>query len=222
MDQTPIHDIHNKDVLSMLPLTSKKLMEIGCSSGALAREYKKNNKNCHYIGLDIVESYTHLAKRFCDEVIVADIEQQNEIFYSKNSDCDCWIFADALEHLVDPWLVLKKIRHVIPDNGQIIACIPNSQHWTVIANLAIGNFRYQESGLLDKTHVRFFTRKTIIELFNGTGFEIQIMKSRIFGDPINIPFLPLIGEIAKFVGANPDTAMEDSIPFQYVICATPK
>jgi ubiquinone/menaquinone biosynthesis C-methylase UbiE len=83
MDQTPIHDIHNKDVLSMLPLTSKKLMEIGCSSGALAREYKKNNKNCHYIGLDIVESYTHLAKRFCDEVIVADIEQQNEIFYSK-------------------------------------------------------------------------------------------------------------------------------------------
>jgi hypothetical protein len=70
--------------------------------------------------------------------------------------------------------------------------------------------------------VRFFTRKTIIELFNGTGFEIQVMKSRIFGDPVNIPFLPLIGEIAKFVGANPDTAMQDSIPFQYVICATPK
>jgi 2-polyprenyl-3-methyl-5-hydroxy-6-metoxy-1,4-benzoquinol methylase len=206
----------------MLPRKSRKLIEIGCSSGALAREYKKVNPDCFYIGLDIVESYTRLAERFCDQTIVADIEKQDDSFFNKNKDCDCWIFADTLEHLVNPWLVLKKVRQIIPTNGHIVACIPNAQNWRVVANLAIGNFRYQDSGLLDKTHLRWFTRETIIELFDGAGFEIEAGNVRIFEDPNNITFLPIIGEIAKFLGANAEVAIQDSIPFQYVVRAKPK
>jgi 2-polyprenyl-3-methyl-5-hydroxy-6-metoxy-1,4-benzoquinol methylase len=222
MDQTPVNDIHNEEVLRMIPPKSKKLIDVGCSSGALAREYKKINADCHYIGLDIVESYARLATRFCDEIIVADIEKQNNHFFDTNKDCDCWIFADTLEHLVDPWLVLKKVRQIIPVNGHIVACIPNAQNWSVVANLAVGNFRYQDSGLLDKTHLRWFTRETIIELFDEAGFAIEAGNVRVFEDPNNIPFLPIIGEIAKFLGVNGEVAMKDSIPFQYVVRAVPK
>ena len=85
----------------------------------------------------------------------------------------------------------------------------------------MGNFRYQDSGLLDRTHLRWFTRETIIELFNEAGFKIENGKARIFEDLKINPILPIIGEIAKSHGANAEVAMKDSIPFQYVVRAIP-
>ena len=222
MDQTPITDVHNETVLNMIPKQSKKLIEIGCGSGALAREFKKINPTCHYTGLDIVQSYTQVAKKNCDEVIFADIEKINDFFYIANKDCDCWIFADSLEHLIDPWEILKKIRQVIPANGSIVACIPNAQNWRVVANLLLGNFRYQEMGLLDKTHLRWFTRQTIIELFESANFKIESISIRTIEDRNNIALLPLIGNIAKFLGADSEMVINDSVPFQYVVHAIPK
>ena len=221
MEQTPAHDNANLTVLEMLPSDAKKIIEIGCGSGALAREFKIINPNCNYIGIDIVQDYVNMAARYCDSTVVADIEKQDENFFEKYKDRDCWIFADSLEHLVDPWLVLDRVRQVIPDYGTIVACIPNAQNWSIVGNLAIGNFRYKDSGLLDKTHLRWFTRKTMIELFEGAGFEVESVTARIIGDPDNIPLLPIIREIAKLVGADADIASKDSIPFQYVLRVKP-
>jgi len=222
MDQTPAHDNANLTVLEIIPAQSKRIIEIGCGSGALAREFKNVNLECHYIGLDIVDHYAGIAMRYCDETIVADIEEQNDVFFEKYRDRDCWIFADSLEHLRNPWLLLRKVREVIPDNGCIVACIPNAQNWSVVGNLAIGNFRYQDSGLLDKTHLRWFTRQTMFELFEGAGFVVESVTSRIIGDPNNIPFLTIVREIAKFAGTDGDIAARDSIPFQYVFKVKPR
>ena len=123
---------------------------------------------------------------------------------------------------MDPWLVLKKIRKVIPNHGSVVACIPNAQNWSLVASLAIGDFRYQDSGLLDRTHLRWFTRKTIFEMFEGAGFEVESVTSRIIGDANDVPFLPIIREIAKFARVDPDIAALESIPFQYVFLARPK
>ncbi len=222
MEQTPAHDNANLTVLQTIPPQSNKIIEIGCGSGVLAREFKKINANCHYIGLDIVEDYAQLAARFCDSTVAVNIEKQDDLFFDTHKDRDCWIFADALEHLVDPWLVLKKIRQVIPSHGSVIACIPNAQNWSLVASLAIGDFRYQDSGLLDRTHLRWFTRKTIFEMFEGAGFEVESVTSRIIGDANDVPFLPIIREIAKFARVDPDIAALESIPFQYVFLARPK
>jgi len=222
MNQTPAHDNANMTVLEIIPSDSRKIIEIGCGSGALAREFKIGNPHCHYVGLDIVQEYANMASRFCDEVVVADIEKQGDDFFQKYNDCECWIFADALEHLIDPWLVLKSVRQVIPDNGTVVACIPNAQNWSLVGNLAIGNFRYQDSGLLDKTHLRWFTRQTMFELFEGTGFAVESVTSRIIGDPNNMPFLSIMKEIALFAGADVDTTIRDSIPFQYVFKVKPR
>ena len=221
-NQTPVHEHHNEDLLRIIPKQSESLIEIGCSSGALAREFKKVNPDCNYFGVDIDSEYTILADRYCDRTAAINIENAGDEFFIEHKNRDCWIFGDTLEHFQDPWKILRKIRSVIPTQGSIVACIPNAQHWSIQVKLSIGDFRYQDSGLLDRTHLRWFTRQTIMELFKDTGFDVIECSPRIFNEPNRETFLPVIGNLAKLAGFNPAMAIEDSLPLQYVIKAMPK
>lgn len=220
MKQTPIHEIHNDEVLRLIPNTSKKIIEIGCSSGALAREFKKLHPETHWVGVEIDPDYAKLAKRHCDTTVVANLDEVGPDFYRVYSDFDCWIFADVLEHFRDPWAVVRNIRKVLPENGCVIACIPNAQNWNLIARLAVGDFRYEDMGLLDRTHLRWFTRQTIYELFEKEGFRISEGMTRTFHHP-NQEVLELIGKIAEKCGHDPALSMSDATPLQYVVRATP-
>jgi SAM-dependent methyltransferase len=194
---------------------------VGCSSGALAREFKKVNSASHYLGIEIDPSYTELASRFCDQTVNLDIELADESFWQEVTDRDCWIFGDTLEHLKDPWHILRKIRSVIPTDGCVVACIPNAQHWSLQAKLAIGDFRYANAGLLDRTHLRWFTRQTILELFRDTGFQVKTGFPRIFDEPKRNQFLPIIENMAEACGVDPKQASADASALQYVIRAEP-
>jgi Methyltransferase domain len=221
MQQTPAHEAHNPDLLSLLPEDAKRLIEVGCSSGALAREYKRINSGCVYSGVEIDADYAKLAERHCDIVINQDIETADESFFQSRSAEDCWIFGDTLEHLKDPWLILSRIRNVMPADGCIVACIPNAQHWSIQAQLSCGDFRYQDSGLLDRTHLRWFTRKTIIEMFASAGFKIANGIPRIFLEPSRDKMLDAIKALAALAGGDPEMAVTDAIPLQYVVKAVP-
>jgi ubiquinone/menaquinone biosynthesis C-methylase UbiE len=221
MQQTPVHEKHNAELLRLVPPSSRALVEVGCSSGALAREFKKINPACDYLGIEIDPTYTAMATRHCDEAITADIETLGDAFFDQQQDRDCWIFGDALEHLKDPWRVLKSIRRVMPDQGCVVACIPNAQHWSVQVRLSVGQFRYEDSGLLDRTHLRWFTRTTISELFGAADFRIDKGLNRTMKEPARDKFLPLIAEIAKAAGANVEQATADATPLQFVVRAVP-
>jgi len=221
LKQTPVHDTHNPDLLRLIPNTSKRIIEVGCSSGALAREFKKINPNCYWLGIEIDSQYADLAKRYCDETLVMDIENPIANFWKATNEIDCWIFGDTLEHLRDPWSVLKLIRNSLPSNGSIVACIPNAQHWSIQAKLSIGDFRYQDSGLLDKTHLRWFTRQTIFEMFEDCKFNISEGFPRVFDEPNRELFLPIISQMAQATGFDPKISVNDSLPLQYVVRATP-
>lgn len=220
MKQTPINDICNDDALKLIPEISKKIIEIGCGSGALAREFKKSYPDSYWVGVEIDAHYAELAKRYCDITVVTNIDECNEDFYYAYSNSDCWIFADVLEHLRDPWNVIRNIRNVIPNYGCVIASIPNVQNWSVISKLVTGDFRYEDYGLLDRTHLRWFTKKTIAELFLSNSFAIDQFYYRSFHNP-DSNMIQLFGKIAEIAGGNPSEAMIDSIPFQYIIRATP-
>jgi SAM-dependent methyltransferase len=222
MQQTPIHELHNQDLLSLIPSSSNRLIEIGCSSGALAREFKKINSSAHYLGVEIDPNYAELAKRFCDSVSTLNIENAGPEFWEKMVDRECWIFGDTLEHLQNPWIVLKRIYDVLPAHGTVIAFIPNAQHWSLQVKLSIGDFRYEKSGLMDRTHLRWFTRQTIVELFDQAGFIIREGVPRIFDEPQKEAFLPIIGEMARIAGVDPELAISDSLPLQYVVQAVKK
>ncbi len=131
MDQTPAHEHHNPQLLKLIPKSSMRLIEIGCSSGALAREFKKANPSCNYLGVDVVPEYGDLARRYCDDVLTLDLDFADDDFFVDNAIRDCWIFGDTLEHFRNPWVVLERIRNVIPEGGCVVACIPNAQHWSL-------------------------------------------------------------------------------------------
>lgn len=222
MKQTPLHEMHNPDLLKLIPVSSMSLIEIGCSSGALAREFKAISNTCNYLGIEINDSYAELARRHCDECLTIDIETAADSFFQENGNRDCWIFGDTLEHFKDPWKVLSSIRKVIPSNGAIVVCIPNAQHWSIQVKLSIGDFRYEDSGLLDRTHLRWFTRQTIIEMFDNTGFKIEVGSPRIFNETNRDIFLPLIEKMAVCAGVDPKMAVQDALAQQYVMRAVPK
>jgi len=219
VDQTPAHEFHNPDLLAVLPRTADRLVEVGCSSGSLAREFKKAGGKGYYTGIEVAPHYAELARRHCDRVLTIDIEMADTNYLKTELSCDCWIFGDTLEHLRDPWALLERIREAIPPTGCVVACIPNAQHWSLQAMLSAGAFRYVSSGLLDRTHLRWFTRITIGEMFRAAGFGIVESRSRIFNEPARERFLPHIRAMAAAVGVDENQAVADAIPLQYIIRA---
>jgi SAM-dependent methyltransferase len=203
--------------------TFTTVVEVGCSRGALARVYRTEHPETHYVGLEIDPENARLARVHCTRVISGDVENLSQAEWESLFPSDCWVFGDSLEHLCDPWALLSRVRRHIGPAGQVVACIPNAQHWSLQARLATGNLRYEEQGLLDRTHLRWFTRITMIELFESTGFRIVKMFPRIFHEPGREFFLPAIRALAAAVsGVDADTAVRDAMALQYVIKAVPE
>ena len=216
--QTPIHNIHNPDVLNFMRLDFSKVVEVGSSSGALAKAYRKINPACSYVGVEIDADYAEASKQNCTEVIHGDVEKLTDDVFKALGDAQCWIFADALEHLYDPWKLLRRIKSNSRAGVEVIACIPNAQYWGIQSCLNSGQFVYQDSGLLDRTHIRWLTRLTIIDLFHANGFNIVKMISRILSQPSD-EMISGIRQVARASGADPEMAVQDAIPFQYVVSA---
>jgi SAM-dependent methyltransferase len=224
MKNTPAHDDYNAELLGLIPADASSIVEVGCSSGALAREFLKIQPSCEYIGIELDPEYAELARKHCARVLVGNIEQMEEPLFTGLSHAECWIFGDVLEHLYDPWSVLQRVRHALPANGSLIACIPNVQHWSVQANLNLGNFNYADIGLMDRTHIRWFTKKTMDQLFQSAGFSIVDSVARYEGPGKERPqkiALDAIRAMAKSMGANPDVAATEAAPLQWVIRAVP-
>lgn len=158
MKQTPLHSNYNPDILKIMPGNLRRVVEIGCSGGALAKAYASVNPKCIYTGVEIDPDFAMVVKEFCTEVICGNIENFADDLFLRLFPSDCWIFGDTLEHLFDPWTLLSRIKPQLSPDAQIIACIPNAQHWSVQANLICGLFRYEDQGLMDRTHVYWFTR----------------------------------------------------------------
>jgi SAM-dependent methyltransferase len=220
MDQTPAHERHNPDLLGIIPAHAGVIVEVGCSSGALAREAKKSRPACRYVGVEVMPQYVTLAKRHCDLVVEADIEDVDEETM-RQWGADCWVFGDALEHLRDPWALLARLRRVMPAHGCIVACIPNAQNWTVQVRLNSGTFRYEDQGLMDRSHLRWFTRVTMCEMFAKAGFRIEAGFPRGDTEPPNDGIKNAIRLMAQSMGVDPDLAYSDCVPIQFVVRAIP-
>ncbi|MGZ5052451.1 MAG: O-linked N-acetylglucosamine transferase family protein [Methylobacter sp.] len=218
MKQTPINNVHNVDVLNFMRTDLSKVVEVGSSSGALARAYRDLNPSCSYVGIEIDQDYAEASKQHCTDVIYGNVEHLPDDTFKQLGDAQCWVFADALEHLYDPWQLLKRIKQNTGPGVEVIACIPNAQYWGIQSTLNSGRFIYQDAGLLDRTHIRWLTRITILDLFNKTGFQVVSMISRILQQP-SPEMQDGIRQIALASGADPEMAVQDAIPFQYVVKA---
>jgi hypothetical protein len=126
-----------------------------------------------------------------------------------------------LERIANPDQLMLHIRKVIGVGGCVVAVIPNVQHWSIQAKLAIGDFRYASSGLLQHSNLRLFTRASIFDLFQNAGFQIAGGFPVIHTRLENQAMIAALKQLAVSVGADPDLAIEDAQACQYIIKAIP-
>ncbi|HKB82642.1 MAG TPA: class I SAM-dependent methyltransferase, partial [Burkholderiales bacterium] len=190
-------------------------------SGALAKAYLEQTPGCEYIGIEVDADYANAARSSCTRVIVDDIEKMEDRVFGTLFPADCWVFADVLEHLYDPWSVLRRLRGALSADASVVACIPNAQHWSFQAKLNCGMLKYEDDGLFDRTHIRWFTKMTIGELFQSSGFRIVEGTERVFEEPFRDSVLVGIKALAEATGADVQQAVHNAKPLQWVVRATP-
>ena len=157
-------------ILALVP-PSSRVLEIGCSSGSQTR-LLKNSLGCVVTGVEIDAAAAEETREFCERLIIGDIENLDLIEQLGNKPFDVIILSDVLEHLKRPGDTLIKVRPLLGQDGILLASIPNIAHVAICWELAHGRFDYRDYGLLDDTHVRFFTKKSIIHLFEKAGYYI--------------------------------------------------
>ncbi len=167
---------------------NQRVIDFGCATGYFSQLLTK--KGCRVTGVELNPDAARVAEQYCEQVIVADLDlvQLSEILPGQAFDVA--IFGDTLEHLRDPWRVLKETHQLLNAEGYVVASIPNIAHGSIRLALLQGRFEYTELGILDNTHLRFFTRKTVEELFGHTGYFIDTLertKLPIFSEAPLIP-----------------------------------
>jgi len=160
------------EMVQFLPNEYSKVLEIGCNAGNF-RQFV--SKPCEYWGVEPFEEAANVAKTKIDKVIVD--------FYDKVADeipdnyFDLVIANDVLEHMEQPWNFLKSIKKNMTEKASLILSIPNVRYYENLKKLLLHkDWKYEDYGTLDITHLRFFTEKSIIRLLGETEFKIEMMK----------------------------------------------
>lgn len=201
-----------KELLDLIPQTNRhgSILEIGAGSGT-TMIYAKNNDYAKYIyGVELC----HIPDSFqqsleFEEFIIGNIETL-KLPYNK-AQFDVILCADVLEHLIDPHTVLKHLKEYLKNDGVLIASLPNIRQIHMLKQIYLdGDFRYADAGILDKTHIRFFCKKNMLELFENNDFKIDIIISNC----------NLIGKTTKMLNRLSFNWFDEFLAAQYYIVAS--
>jgi 2-polyprenyl-3-methyl-5-hydroxy-6-metoxy-1,4-benzoquinol methylase len=152
-----------------------RVLELGCAAGVFGKALKDRHPGTHVTGIDAGRAAAALAASRLDRVICARME---DVDFAREGlragEFDLVVAGDILEHLVDPWGMLGRLRGLLAPGGRLVASIPNVRNFQVVAALALeGRFQYVERGLLDVTHLRFFTFDEILVMLDDAGFVLE-------------------------------------------------
>jgi 2-polyprenyl-3-methyl-5-hydroxy-6-metoxy-1,4-benzoquinol methylase len=157
-----------------------KLLDLGCSSGLLAE--RARSLGHRVVGVDLLELPD--ARGRLDRFIQADLDRGLPDEVAAEGPFDVVLAADVLEHVRDPGLLLAQVRGVLAPRGALIVSVPNFAHWYVRARTLLGMFDYDQRGLLDRSHVRFFTQRSIERELHQAGFKV--LRKHFTGVPLDV------------------------------------
>lgn len=175
-------------MLPFIPESAKDFLEIGCGAGTFGSLLQQRIGGAHVIGVEAHPVAAGEARKRLAAVIEGPIEEA--LTTIPDGSIDCVVCNDVLEHLVDPWTVLKSLRAKLRPGGKVVSSIPNVRHFPVFKSYFLdGDWRYAEDGVLDRTHVRFFTQQSIRRMYEECGYRVDRMEG-IFG--YRLPWKPAL------------------------------
>jgi SAM-dependent methyltransferase len=207
-------DLPNPDLLERIPLDARVILDVGCSTGALGAEYKRRNPACRVLGIESNPAAARIAATRLDDVAVVDVEAEPMPFAGVTFDCI--IYGDVLEHLRDPWRVLSLQARTLAPNGTVLICMPNVDHWSFAERLLRGTFDYEEQGLFDRTHLRWFTLDTTGRALTEAGLFPQAVIPRIFDLPQARAFTRAMEPAFAALGIDSTNYLRRAAPLQHV------
>jgi SAM-dependent methyltransferase len=162
------------ELLSTSGIRPRNVLELGCAAGRFAKHVIDRLSPSSYVGVEGDVAAAEQARAVLKTVHVVDInDSAPDALGIQAGSIDLLIALDVLEHLVDPWEVLATYAAAVKPGGHLLASIPNVAHASIIQGLCEGRWRYEAAGLLDATHLRFFTRQSIVDLCAGAGFAVR-------------------------------------------------
>jgi O-antigen biosynthesis protein len=201
-EQSDINYYENErqEIFDLVDTECETILDVGCGKGKLGSKLKKQKSNRKVIGIEYNSEIASEARKVLDEVLTGDIEILELPFGQQQFDCI--IFGDVLEHLRKPEYVLQRMKRYLKPNGKIICSIPNMRHYTVILRLLRRGWVYEDSGHFDKTHLRFFSLRSMKEMIENSGFYIIKLLPRIDASKkmkiLNRLFLNYLEEFVAF------------------------
>ena len=193
----------------------KRVLDVGCAAGNLAEVL--GERGCRVTGIEADPEAARQAEGRCERVIVGNVERLDLGAELDEGSFDIILFGDVLEHLKDPLRTLKRLKPFLHPEGYVVASIPNIAHGSVRLALLQGRFQYRSLGLLDNTHLRFFTRESVEQLFKDAGFlitELRRTSRGIFDTEIEINRELVLDDVIRLVEEDPEGST-----YQFVLMA---
>lgn len=203
-----------RDLVALARRDPNTVLDVGCSAGATGRELRRQfNVNSLY-GIEVNKDFAASARQFYDAVFEIDLDTKLKLPVPQQ--VDMLLLGDVLEHTRSPDTVLNELLTYCTQDVQVLISLPNIQHVTAIANLIAGKWPQRDRGLFDRTHLRWFTRKSILQLLHTCQLKPVVFKRkyRIF----DAPSLK-INRLAKY---SHFWMLKDYLTYQYIILAERK
>lgn len=164
-------DDPRQEVLDLLPLGARSVLDIGCGAGGFGRELRARAPETRIVGVEAVQESARRARHNGYDLVVDGYFPDTAHLLDEHFDLV--VLNDVLEHMVDPWTALAAATPLLADGGHVVASIPNIRYFPVVVDLVRHDrWTYTDWGVLDRTHLRFFTETTMRQMFEDAGLEI--------------------------------------------------
>lgn len=206
------------NLLTRLIPAGARVLDLGCGTGALGR-WLANERGATVDGVTFNTEEAEIAQAHYRRIVVGDLETLNLLQEFEPHSYDAIVCADVLEHLKSPASVLEQCKTLLAPQGQLLISMPNASYAGLIAELMHGQFRYRDEGLLDRTHLRFFTRSGLLEFLGQGGWQVnstQTVQRELTESEFTQPFDALPPAVARYLLTPPD-----ALTYQFIVSAQP-
>jgi methionine biosynthesis protein MetW len=207
------------ELRALVPEDARRVLDVGCGAGALGAALREE-RGIEVMGLELSADAAARARERLDAVVEADLDALYELPFERGS-FDAMVFGDVLEHLRDPHRLLRTLRPWLADEGAIVTSIPNVGHWSVILPLLTQDrWPYADAGLLDRTHVHFFTLAEAELMLRDCGFTVESAATTTLAQspPAAVDHLT---RFLAALGTDEATSRQRLTAYQYLLRARP-